>query len=314
MPRQVALWGRLKSNETCQVTGAMEAAQRVFQTFLDQWKTGCSNAELRFFCEEGCLRVNLCADLGPWSAPAFEPWPKFWGNGSLYKASPSRMRRRLRRASERERIVAAEKAAAEKAAAEKAAAEKAAAEKAAAETAATETAAAEKAAAEKAAAEKATAEKTAVKKAAAEKAAADEKVAAKRAAAEEADVQEAAERAATENAAVEKVAEETIVKVGAGNIVAKNESYDNVASTSSCGIQPSASSATCWNCDWEFTPKHQCDNFPELGASTALDISVDSAVSPGLTPAAARRRPDPSSPYIIKGKINFLDGSSIADN
>ena len=299
MPRQVALWGRLKSNETCQVTGAMEAAQRVFQTFLDQWKTGCSNAELRFFCEEGCLRVNLCADLGPWSAPAFEPWPKFWGNGSLYKASPSRLRRRLRRASERERIVAAEKAAAEKAAAEKAAAEKAAAE-----TAATETAAAEKA----------TAEKTAVKKAAAEKAAADEKVAAKRAAAEEADVQEAAERAATENAAVEKVAEETIVKVGAGNIVAKNESYDNVASTSSCGIQPSASSATCWNCDWEFTPKHQCDNFPELGASTALDISVDSAVSPGLSPAAARRRPDPSSPYIIKGKINFLDGSSIADN
>ena len=286
MPRQVALWGRLKSNETCQVTGAMEAAQRVFQTFLDQWKTGCSNAELRFFCEEGCLRVNLCADLGPWSAPAFEPWPKFWGNGSLYKASPSRMRRRLRRASERERIVAAEKAAAEKAAAEKAAAEKAAAEKA-------------------------TAEKTAVKKAAAEKAAADEKVAAKRAAAEEADVQEAAERAATENAAVEKVAEETIVKVGAGNIVAKNESYDNVASTSSCGIQPSASSATCWNCDWEFTPKHQCDNFPELGASTALDISVDSAVSPGLSPAAARRRPDPSSPYIIKGKIKFLDGSSI---
>ena len=79
-----------------------------------------------------------------------------------------------------------------------------------------------------------------------------------------------------------------------------------------------ASSATCWNCDWEFTPKHQCDNFPELGASTALDISVDSAVSPGLTPppevlspAAARRRPDPSSPYIIKGKIKFLDGSSI---
>ena len=72
-----------------------------------------------------------------------------------------------------------------------------------------------------------------------------------------------------------------------------------------------ASSATCWNCDWEFTPKHQCDNFPELGASTALDISVDSAVSPGLSPAAARRRPDPSSPYIIKGKIKFLDGSSI---
>ena len=101
------------------------------------------------------------------------------------------------------------------------------------------------------------------------------------------------------------------MKVGAGNIVAKNESYDNVASTSSCGIQPSASSATCWNCDWEFTPKHQCDNFPELGASTALDISVDSAVSPGLSPAAARRRPDPSSPYIIKGKIKFLDGSSI---
>ena len=129
--------------------------------------------------------MSMSADLGPWSAPVFEPWPKVWDNGSLHKASPSRLKRRLRRASERERIVAAEKDAAKKAAAEKGAAEKVAAEKVAAEKVAAEKVAAEKVAAEKVAAEKVAAEKDAAEKAAAKKDAA-EKATAKKDAAEKA--------------------------------------------------------------------------------------------------------------------------------
>ena len=92
--------------------------------------------------------------------------------GGLKKASPSRLRRRLRRSAERADAekAAAEKATAEKAAAEIAAAEKAATVKAAAEKVETDKAAAEKAeraAAEKAAAERAAAEKTAAEKVAA---------------------------------------------------------------------------------------------------------------------------------------------------
>ena len=73
--------------------------------------------------------MNLSADLGPWSGPALDPWPKVWDNGSMHKASPSRLKRRLRRAGEREGTVTAEKVAAEKFAAEKITTEKVAAEK-----------------------------------------------------------------------------------------------------------------------------------------------------------------------------------------
>ena len=110
----------------------MDRAEAVFETFIAQWKSG-GNAELNFFCERGQLRVTLCADVGPWRAPSGES-----GNGGSPKQSPSRVRRRERRATERERS-AAEVFAAEKAATEVAAAEKAAAEvaKAAAEVAST---------------------------------------------------------------------------------------------------------------------------------------------------------------------------------
>ena len=128
----------------------MEAAQRMFQTFLDQWRTG-SNAKLEFFCEGGCLKLNMSADLGPWSGPTFEPWSKVRDDGSLHKASPSRLKSRLRRASERERTVAAERVLAEKFAVEKVATKKIAAEKVTDEKTAAEEAVAEKAAAEKAA-------------------------------------------------------------------------------------------------------------------------------------------------------------------
>ena len=211
----------------------MDAAQRVFQTFLDQWKTG-SNAELKFFCEGGSLRVNLSADLGPWSAPAFEPRPNY---GSLSKATPSRLRRRLRRASEQERIAAAKDADAEKNAAENAAAEVNTTDENAAEE-------------KKAALEKATAEKAAAETAATEKAEIEMTTA----------VVEDAEKATAEK--------ETIVEVKAGNVNVKN-----VASSSSCGVgQQSASAEKCWNCDREFTPNHQCDNFPasELKGSDSV--------------------------------------------
>ena len=91
----------------------------------------------------------MFADLGPLMA---ETMPRGSNGGYV---SPSRARRRERRA--------AEKAAAEKCAAEKAAAEKCAAEKAAVEMCAAEKAAAEKCAAEKAAAEKCATEKAAEK-------------------------------------------------------------------------------------------------------------------------------------------------------
>ena len=126
----------------------MQSAYEVFQTFIDQWKTG-ANVEVRFFCERGNLKVNLCADLGLWRPTTGELGPRVWDYGGLHKQSPSRLRRREKRAAERKQSAAAEKCAAEKAAAEKCAAEKAAAEEFAAEKAAAEKFAVEKAAAEK---------------------------------------------------------------------------------------------------------------------------------------------------------------------
>ena len=143
----------------------MQSAYEVFQTFIDQWKTG-ANVEVRFFCERGNLKVNLCADLGLWRPTTGELGPRVWDYGGLHKQSPSRLRRREKRAAERKQSAAAEKCAAEKAAAEKCAAEKAAVEMCAAEKAAAEKCAAEKAAAEMCAAEKAAAEKCATEKAA----------------------------------------------------------------------------------------------------------------------------------------------------
>ena len=174
--------------------------------------------------------MNLCADLGFWGAPVCEPRLKVWDYGSLRKASPSRLRRRSRRASERERIAAAKGAAAENTAAENVTAESAAKKKAAKA----------KATAEKAAAEKAATVRT-----------------------EKADIEmttaavEDAENVTAENAAAEKaVAEkESFVEVKAGNVTAKN-----FASSSSCGVgHRSASAETCWNCDGEFTLNHLCE-------------------------------------------------------
>ena len=104
----------------------MAGAHQLLHAFLDQCGIG-SNAELRLFCEGGRLKASMFADLGPLMA---ETMPRGSNGGYV---SPSRARRRERRA--------AEKAAAEKCAAEKTAAEMCAAEKAAAEKCATEKAA-----------------------------------------------------------------------------------------------------------------------------------------------------------------------------
>ena len=87
-------------------------AEQFFRTFVDQWKSG-TNAELKFFCERGYLRVSLNAEIGPWKAPAKEMCPNAWVRG-LHKASPSRLRRRERRAAEREQVAAAEEVVCEK--------------------------------------------------------------------------------------------------------------------------------------------------------------------------------------------------------
>ena len=112
---------------------------------VDQWKSGKS-AELRLSCGNGQLKVSMCADFDV--CPAVPSW-NAGTDGAPCDASgsgsPSRLRRKLRRAAQRAAAEKAEQSAAEKAVAEMAAAEKAATEKKAAEMAAAEKAVAEKA-------------------------------------------------------------------------------------------------------------------------------------------------------------------------
>ena len=64
--------------------------------------------------------------------------------------------------------------------------------------------------------------------------------------------------------------------------------------------------STCWNCEEEMTVTHQCITSPSSCLPPPLRTTPTLEV---LSPAAARLRPDPSAPYIIKGKIRHLDGS-----
>ena len=247
---------------------------------VDQWKSGMS-AELRLSCENGQLRVSLSADFGTavsavpsWSAVIADSPGDASGRGS-----PSRLRRRMRRAVQRATTVktdpkqsVAEKAATEEVIAEKEAAEKADAEKAAAEKADAEKEAAEKADAEREAAEKAVAEKEAAEKAVAEKEAA-----------EKAD----AEKAAAKKAAAEK---EVVVKGAAEQAAAEK------ASTSLCGSAGRRAQLPCWSCDEMFTvdsqgyiPEHQC-------AKPSPVLSVG---------------PGPSPPMVFKKPVRMLDGSPV---
>ena len=255
---------------------------------VDQWKSGMS-AELRLSCENGQLRVSLSADFGTavsavpsWSAVIADSPGDASGRGS-----PSRLRRRMRRAAQRATTVktdpkqsVAEKAATEEVIAVKEAAEKAEAEKAAAEKADAEKVAAEKADAEREAAEKAVAEKEAAEKAVAEKEAAE------KADAEKAD----AEKAAAKKAAAEK---EVVVKGAAEQAAAEK------ASTSLCGSAGRRAQLPCWSCDEMFTvdsqgyiPEHQC-----------------AKPSPVLSPKGVG--PGPSPPMVFKKPVRMLDGSPV---
>ena len=150
---------------------------------VDQWKFGKS-AELRLSCGNGQLKVSLSADFGP-AVPSWSAATAVSPGDASGRASPSRLRRRLRREAER---ASTEKIDARKSAAEEVATEEAVTEEAAAEKADVEREAAEKEVAEKEAAEKADAEMEAADKADAEKEAAEMadavKVSAKKAAAE----------------------------------------------------------------------------------------------------------------------------------
>ena len=263
----------------------MEKAQKLFLTFVDQWRTGC-NAKIQFHCESGRLMVDMQADLGHWKAQGC----------SLNKASPSRTRRRERRAAERDLAAATEEVVAAKAAADettvKAAEEKTA--KAAAEKAATRAAAEEVTA--KAAAEEAAAKAAAVEVSA--KAAGKE--AATRAAAEENTAKEAAAKAAVEvslkaaatevvaNAAGESAATTAAaVKVVATGAAAEEESRrrqmfeSDQATTSGKNSQP-----LCWNCNCEMTPCHQCDKVSKVTPSvptSSAQVSVSCGKQPLMT-------------------------------
>ena len=183
----------------------MEKAQKLFLSFVDQWSSGC-NATIQFRCESGRLMVDMQADLGCWNAQGC----------TLNKASPSRARRRERRAAERNFNAAAAKEETAKAAAEKAAAKatpeeviaKAAAEEAAAKSFAEEAAA--KAAAEEVFAKAVTVEVS-------DKAAAVE-VSSKSA---KAAAEEAAVRAATVQVSDKAVTVEVSAKPAAAEVTSK---------------------------------------------------------------------------------------------
>ena len=214
--------------------GENDAHQWV-KTFIDQCRTG-KLAELHFSCERGHLKVTMCADLGPVGHNNVN----LSDCRGVQSGSPSRVRRRERRAAER---AAAEISAAVKVATERNAAEKAAAEKCAAEKAATEKCDAEKAAAEKSAVEKAAAEKRAAEKAAAEKSAAEKAAAEKHAAEKAAAEKSAAEKAAAEKCATEKVAaEEAAFKAAAEAAKVAAESIATTAAAKKVGAKVTAAS------------------------------------------------------------------------
>ena len=211
-------------------------AQQWVRTFIDQCRTG-KRAELQFYCERGHLKVTMSADLGLVQHKNVN----LSSCGVVESGSPSRMRRRKRRAAER---AAAENAAAVEVAAKRNAAEKVAAEKCTAEKAAAEMRVAEKAAAEQRVAEKAAAEKRVAEEAAAEmltaKAAAAEEAAAKAAAKEgnaNAAAEEAAAKVAAESAATTAAAEKVGAKVAAAESPSREIPESDQATTSGKGSQ-----------------------------------------------------------------------------
>ena len=246
---------------------------------VNQWKTG-KDAELRLYCENGHLKVNVCADLGlqtpSWRA---EPVGAYWGSpwGASGRGSPSRLRRRQRRAATRTaEVFAATTEDADQAAQERNS---------------------EKDAAEKAAAGK-SAEKAAAEKAAAERAAA-EIAASKEVVSEEIDTAEM------------KAAEKTV----AGVLEA-----DHVASTSCIGIQlPDVKScwncegemSNSHQCDSEGDDAPTKPP-PAPSASYALGLLAEPPLGGAFAPFLPRAKmPRPSAPVVLKKPVRMLNGSPI---
>ena len=263
---------------------AIAGAQQLLQSFLDQCSSG-SNAELRLSCENGRLRATLSADLGFLKAekktePAF-----FWGG----RVSPSRARRRERRAAER--VLPHFSPTAEKAEDPKAAEEAAAEKILVAVRSATPVKIAAEETASKAAMESIVAKadmgsaevKANMECAAAEKAAETESTAASVTSA----VESATGKAAVVSAVAPKSAESGAEKTYCESIIEKTDAESsglrvtqelfaesrtdiagNAASTSCLGNQ-----TNCRNCGENFTPGHQCDGFseppPEVGEVTS---------------------------------------------
>ena len=244
------------------------------------------------------------ADLGPWRAKSENCWSKVWTSGG--KVSPSRLRRRERRAAERERsvgrrevaakaaLVPAAVKAAEGSAALEAAAENAAAKKAAAEIATTATKAAESVATKGAvgsAAAKTVAESVA-SKAAAESAVAK---AATESDASKATVESVASKAAAESAAAKSAA----AKAAKATVVETSLAEYDLATTSTSGM---TSQPLCWSCNREMTSGHQCDEVATVKSSGSLQNSVahqgnNETVSPSLQMSClASRQSDISAP------------------
>ena len=252
----------------CTMTGA----HQLLQTFLDQCKTG-NFAELRLTCEGGRLKANMFADLGPLRP---EVKPKTGDSGSYGgRVSPSRARRREKRASERQLFAMAGETAAEKA------------------SEVDQVAAAGNAATEEAFAENAAPWKGSVDYAAAAKAAeSDEK---NTAAASEMTAMKAAE------VLVEKadgridtslrprtVEDGKLALVCSAKTKCDELSDTETASTSRKLLSPDQN---CWNCEAVFTPAHQCNGSSEPvseGSAPKLPDPTVRTDDPGRTFAPQR--------------------------
>ena len=254
---------------------AIEGALQYFWAFASCCKSG-NNAELRLIMEDGQLKVNMSASLGP-MRPQSEDGLWF----GLRKANNSQMRRRERRAAGRAAAAGARKAA------------EVAAEKAAAKVVVSAAEEAGDVTAEQAAS--IVAEEATAKNAAAKKATSEEVTTGKTAHVEKAD---------PEAIAAEKVRMVSIEKDEESASTSTGNASSCCPTTSKVAVSVPVS--TCWNCEEEMTVTHQCVTSPSSCLPPPPRTTPTLEV---LSPAAARLRPDPSAPYIIKGKIRHLDGS-----
>ena len=260
---------------------AIKGALQYFWAFANCCKSG-SNAELRLIMEDGQLKVNMSAFLGP-----VRPQSKDGLWLGLHKTNNSQSRRRERRAAGRAAAAAEEVGAGARKAAEVSAANAEASEAVIAS-----------------AAEKAAAKGTVACAAEQVAAVVAEEASAKKDTTEEVTAVAVSEKAPDKMATAEKVRMAAIE--GKESASTSTENASGCCPTTSVVALPDS---TCWNCEDEMTRSHQCGDIAT--SSSCLPPPILTPSLEVLSPAAARLRPDPSAPYIIKGKIRHLDGSPI---